>query len=1103
MPLRYRISTYEYQRIFVGSSVYPFVFGLSKLRENIITDYGSYGGTLISKNRYYYDEYSLMERGSTSGHDSAFTSALTARGNLTRTSRWLASESRWVDNKTYYDILGNVVQTTDARNYSSTIAYSTAFQYAYPTQAVNAKGHTATTNYSFYTGQILSSTDVNSQTSTNTYDSLNRLSRSDYPDGSYVRFTYDLTPNNFSTTAFKLIATGQESSATSYQDGIGRKYRSKISDPAGDIFTDTQYQYDSVGTAAKVSNPYRTGETVYWTETQYDALGRVSQVIPPDGSSTANRLQYIYDLGTPTKTVIDPAGKQKRYEYDAFGRVFRITEPDSSGQLTLTTTYNYLPSGGQPGLVITQGTHTITYVYDTLGRTVSDTYPECGTTTYTYDDSGNMTQKTDARGWVTNYTYDELNRLTGKTYQNDGGVTPAVTMSYDTALNGIGKRASWAAGNNSGSSIYDIMGRTVSNSLTIAGDTQSMQESYIPGGELITTTFPNGFTTTNGYDSVGNLETITSNFAGNLVTNIDRNAAGAWTLINYGNDVSNARTYNSNLQLQSIRVSNGTDYFYKTYGYNEGVANNGRIAAITDNLDSTKSIAYTYDELNRLATAATSGPDWGLSWSYDRYGNRLNQTVTKGSAPSDAPSINSANNRISTWTYDAVGNVTNDSRNTYVYDAENRVISINSGATTYTYDAGGGRLTKTTGTTTIRYYFGVAEKTNSAWTKILVGTPAGTVEWDNGSVLFKSNDHLGSPRIITNASGAVIGRTDLFPFGEIWSETGTSTKYKFSGKERDSESGNDYFGERYNNSNSGRFLTIDPVIHLNDPQSFNPYVYTRNDPINLVDPNGADGLQFIDGAFVGYNAWAVAMYPELAMSYLYGNTNFLSALPLWREAYATYGIELPYIDGISGSPRDTLYDNSFYVRYQRDQDIFNQAQYISVVIEEQIRSGLKPGQQMPDIVVGTPDTSYDYLAGVLIGSRLSQGVKNCGRDYGCASNVITHYMPNTTLTSYSNNVGGHHQTGINTNTNDLKNAGLAPYNFAFIPNGYRDANFRWSIHVNGVGGQLPANGPYDNVQIHIDHFGANSGILGPLFHGIGDLGIGRFFRKSNGLDPRF
>lgn len=228
------------------------------------------------------------------------------------------------------------------------------------------------------------------------------------------------------------------------------------------------------------------------------------------------------------------------------------------------------------------------------------------------------------------------------------------------------------------------------------------------------------------------------------------------------------------------------------------------------------------------------------------------------------------------------------------------MISINGGSTTYTYDGGGSRLTKTTGGTTTRYFFGVAEKTNSSWTKILVGTPAGIIEWDNGAILFKSSDHLGSPRIITNASGALTGRTDLFPYGEVWSETGTSTKYKFSGKESDSESGNDYFGERYLGNTDGRFLTVDPVIHLSDPQSFNAYAYTRNDPINMVDPNGMDAtwvqslmsLATMTGNFIlGYMAQASQWDPSAYQQ-------------LWRYALSM-GMEIPYVDGVSGPPKDS------------------------------------------------------------------------------------------------------------------------------------------------------------------------------------------------------
>lgn len=64
---------------------------------------------------------------------------------------------------------------------------------------------------------------------------------------------------------------------------------------------------------------------------------------------------------------------------------------------------------------------------------------------------------------------------------------------------------------------------------------------------------------------------------------------------------------------------------------------------------------------------------------------------------------------------------------------------------------------------------------------------------------------------------------------------------QFTGKERDSESGLDNFGARYNSSNMGRFMSPDPMGgHLLDPQTLNRYAYVRNNPLNLTDPTGLD-----------------------------------------------------------------------------------------------------------------------------------------------------------------------------------------------------------------------------------------------------------------------
>ena len=76
-----------------------------------------------------------------------------------------------------------------------------------------------------------------------------------------------------------------------------------------------------------------------------------------------------------------------------------------------------------------------------------------------------------------------------------------------------------------------------------------------------------------------------------------------------------------------------------------------------------------------------------------------------------------------------------------------------------------------------------------------------------------------------------------------------SNHYKFTGKERDSESGLDYFGARYYSNGLGRFITPDwaakatavPYAEFSDPQSLNLYTYVRNIPTSKADLDGHDG----------------------------------------------------------------------------------------------------------------------------------------------------------------------------------------------------------------------------------------------------------------------
>jgi len=145
-----------------------------------------------------------------------------------------------------------------------------------------------------------------------------------------------------------------------------------------------------------------------------------------------------------------------------------------------------------------------------------------------------------------------------------------------------------------------------------------------------------------------------------------------------GNGVAAALTYFADrLQMQSLSYAKGAttlgswNYWYKTDSTNcpgAPAGNNGQIQCITDNVDSGRSVAYAYDALYRATSAVTNGsanyPKWGLSWSYDRYGNRTGQSITSGcvapmTCPTNSltfsPSAGALTNRPDGYSFDANG----------------------------------------------------------------------------------------------------------------------------------------------------------------------------------------------------------------------------------------------------------------------------------------------------------------------------------------------------------------------------------------------------------------------------------------------------------------
>jgi RHS repeat-associated protein len=117
-----------------------------------------------------------------------------------------------------------------------------------------------------------------------------------------------------------------------------------------------------------------------------------------------------------------------------------------------------------------------------------------------------------------------------------------------------------------------------------------------------------------------------------------------------------------------------------------------------------------------------------------------------------------------------------------------------------------------------------------------------------GNVYYYLHDHLGTTRVMTTSAGAVCYDGDYFPHGAEQHVYVNSCpqSYKFTGKERDPESGADYFNARWYNQHIGRFHVPDwsatptpvPYADFTDPQTLNLYSYVRNNPTSRVDPDG-------------------------------------------------------------------------------------------------------------------------------------------------------------------------------------------------------------------------------------------------------------------------
>ena len=792
-----------------------------------------------------------------------------------------------------YDSVGRVYSVSNPyRNGVSSPTDGTTY-YAYDpfdrrTQMTRQDGNTVITNYA---GNVTTTTDETGRSQQTVSDALGRLTEVIEPNPNSGSLTNGSYP-----TYYSYDALGDITYVNQVGDGTAPRNRSFHYDSVSRLLSayHPETGWICYGTQNLSNNPpcnndgydadgnllYKTdgrGKTVQF---HYDALRRITWKGGDPGTAWVG---YSYDQGTDWGfTLNNPIGRltseaayfpnqpyyaASDYSYDAMGRV--------------AVQYLCVPS------TCTTPTYRATAQYDVSGHLTSLTYPSGRKITESYNAAGSLLNvKFDSlNGTAVNYAYLAMPQSTsgsGWGYHPNGaphltdlgnGVQETSVLNNRLQINQL-EAASTQTWFNKSYTLYDCCGHNNGNILTIsdnlnANRTQQYGYDYL---NRITMGLQNdgAFNQTFSVDPWGNLKQFgTSAFS----PNFDANNRISQTGYNYdlaGNllsDTFHSYAYDAESRIKTVdssvtytydadgnRVrkdvgSDATEYIYfngrviaeykpATGRWSDYIFANGQRIARSESGISI-AVRFTNDSCSGCGGTPVGGGDRNL------YVN----SITVGST-----TISPSDPSVSYTSYPC--NSTQGSQ---------AVILCNGDMISSTFATGSNITVNAYGSPDYNIYphmqvwingslAGEWNVTGSAqsYTAILPGSAS------SGNVHYYIADHLGTARMEIDTNNEVISDCTYAPFGEQanCSVSDPNNHYKFTGKERDSESNLDYFGARHMSSPMGRFTAPDPSVLSvlpKNPQTWNRYGYVYNNPFSFRDDNGKWPTkiheQIIDNAF--------------------------------------------------------------------------------------------------------------------------------------------------------------------------------------------------------------------------------------------------------------
>jgi RHS repeat-associated protein len=837
----------------------------------------------------YADSYTTLS----GGVNVTYTPSANTNAFLTMVTNPLSQ----TQNYTYDFNNGHLTASKDANSLVTSYVYNDSL--ARPTLTTRPDGGTTTVTYNDTAHTVTSAKKINSTqtiTSVAVSDGVGHVKQTQLtsdPQGTvYTDTTYDglghvrTASNPYRTGPDPTTSAG---TSTYFYDAIGRKCLEVPPDgtlPSGNVCSSTQ-PANTIFTTYSGNTTTVTDQTGKSRKSVVDGLGRLTQIFEDPGTSP--HLNYETDYG-----------------YDALGNLLCVGQKGTStGTFTNCTS---IPSGWHPrtfsydslSRLLTSTNPevgTITYKYDSDANC-------SGSSSFL----GLLVSKTDARGIRTCAQYDAVNRETVLNYSNgDPSITTIYDQTNCLTLStcqNIGSRTSVtdAAGTESWAYQVDATNhRSVhANQRTTNSVTKTSTYYLDMAGNLTQVVYPTGRTVNYTYNAANrpitsadgsNGITYATDFqsapTGCLAGAVCYTPQGTFYALSIGQVSSGftglnlTHTYNNRLQPNEFKASSsGGNAIDITYSFIDSVTghNAGHVNGITNNLDATRSQTFTYDSLNRITGALTTSTHatspahcWGEAYTLDAWGNlnsiaaSTNSNYTGCTQESGFSSNADGNNRLPTWAYDASGNATSDGVVTnyqwnaeselksaagvnYAYGGDGRRVSKSGGASKlYWYGSGGDILAETDscGNPTAEYiFFGGKRVAMIPWTGANCSTTVA------GNPTYHIEDLLGTSRVVTTNTGVVCYDADFYPFGgertPYTNNCPATNNYKFEGKERDAETGNDDFGARYYSNRFGRWLSADwsndpepvPYANLTNPQTLNLYAMVADDPESFSDLDG-------------------------------------------------------------------------------------------------------------------------------------------------------------------------------------------------------------------------------------------------------------------------